>query len=243
MRSQTRALLVTVALALLLATAGCTDDGSTGPADAPSADALQENATAVMQEVSTAAFTMSMDIESGGQTITMDADGVMDAENRQMRMVMRMDVGDRSVEVTQYIVDETAYQRIQGQWQTRNLRGQDIWQQGNQIALQRRMLENSTVEIVGSDTLDGRDVWVVSVDPSEDAIQQLVGQTGTGVGENVEVDSLTFEQYVDAETYHVRKIDMTMDATIQGDSASLNMTMTFGDFDEPVDIQVPEEAR
>lgn len=242
MRSRIRSLLVVAALALLVATAGCADGGSTAPTDAPEPDALQRNATATMQDVTSATVTMSMDMDANQQTVSMDAEGEMDVENRRMRMDLTMDTGGRTVEVTQYVIDETAYQKIQGSWQTQDLSGQGMWAGGNQLALQERMLENATVEITGSDTVDGRDVWVVSIDPSDEAIQQLLSGTAANVGENVDIESLTFEQYVDAESHYVRKLDMAMDAQIQGQSASLNMTMTFDDFNEPVDIQLPEDA-
>jgi hypothetical protein len=242
MRSRTRGLLAVAALALLVAAAGCADGGSTAPADAPAPDALQRNATAAMQDVRTATFTMAMDMEASGQSVSMDADGEMDVENRRMRMDLAMDTGGRTVEVTQYVIDETAYQRIQGDWQTQDLAGQEMWSGGNQLALQERMLENSSVEIIGSGTVDGHDVWIVAIEPGEDAIEQLLSGTASDVGENVDIQSLSFEQSVDVETSHVRKVDMRMDAEIQGQQATLNMTMTFENFNEPVDIQLPEEA-
>lgn len=242
MRSQSRSLLIVAALALLVAAAGCADGGSTTPGEAPPADALQENATAAMRDVTSATFTMTMDVEANEQSVSMNANGVMDVENRRMRMGLNMDTGGRTVDVTQYIIDQTAYQRVQGDWQTRNLDGQQMWSGGNQIALQKRILENSSLEITGSGTVDGHEVWIVAVEPSDAAIQQLLSRTAGNVGENVDVQGLRFEQYVDVETSQVRKLDMQMDAEIQGQQASLNMTMTFAEFNEPVDIQLPEDA-
>ena len=243
MRTRTRALLITVTLAALVAIAGCVDGGSSAPSSAPAPDALQEDATAAMQDVETARFTMDMNVDTSQGSVAMEASGVMDIPAKKMRMDLSMDLDGRSVEAVQYIVDQTAYQRVQGRWQTRDVGEQDLWSQGNQIALQQQMLEDATVEITGSDTVDGHDVWVVSIQPSDEAIQQLLGGTGAGVGENVEVEDLSFKQYVDVDSYHVRKLDLQMDSTMQGQDATVGMTMTFKEFDEPVDIQVPAEAR
>lgn len=241
MSPHTRTLLATALLALLLATAGCTD-ATSAPADAPSAESLQANATAAMQDVSSATFTMDMAVETSQGELSMRADGAMDVEARKMRMEATVDAGGRSTDVTQYVVGETAYQQVGGRWQTRDVSGQNVWGQGNQLALQREMLDNSDLEIVGSDTVGGEAVWIVSIEPDEETVQQLLSRSATGVGENLELDDVTFRQFVDTDSFHVRKLEMTMDATIQGESATLELTMTFDAFDEPVDIQVPEEA-
>lgn len=242
MPSGPRALLATALFALLVATAGCSGGGNVAPADAPSPDALRENATAAMQAVESATFTMDMNVDTSQGEVSMRADGAMDIQNRKMRMEASVDAGGRSTELTQYIVDETAYQEVGGRWQTQDVSDQNLWEQGNQLALQRRMLNNSDVEITGSDAVDGEAVWVVSVQPDEATVQQLLSQSATGVGENLELNDVSFRQFVDVDSYHVRKLEMTMDATIQGESATLDLTMTFSEFNQPVDIQVPEDA-
>lgn len=243
MRTQTRTVLAVLALSVLLALAGCADSGSTDPADGPTAEEIQEEATATMDAVSSAAFTMDMTVDSEQGSLSLQSDGVMDIDNKRMRMNMSLESGGRSVELTQYIIDQTAYQQLDGQWQSSDVSGQDIWGEGNQLNMQQEMLENSTLEVTGTDTVDGNEVWVISIEPSDEAIQQFLTGTGTGVTENMDIESVSFTQYVDTDTHHVRQLDLSMDTTIQGESATLDMTMTFSRFDENFDIQLPEEAR
>lgn len=242
MPPETRALLATALLALLIATAGCSDGSDAVPPDAPPAAALQENATAAMRNVSTTSFTMDMRVETGQGNLSMDAAGVMDLPARKMRMEATVEAAGRSAEVTQYVIDGTLYQRVEGTWQTRDVSDQDVWERGNRLALQRQLLNGSDVEITDSGTVDGHDVWIVSIEPDGETVRQLLERSGTGVSENLELGSVEIRQYVDADTAHVRKIEMDMDATVQGQSATLALTMTFSGFDEPVDVRLPEDA-
>lgn len=205
-------------------------------------EVLQENATAAMRNLSSTSFTMDMSVATSQGNLSMAAEGAMDLAARKMRMEATVDAGGRSAEVTQYIIDGTAYQRVEGTWQTRDVSDQDVWERGNQLAQQRQLLNGSDVEITGSDTIDGHDVWIVSIEPDGETVQQLVQRSGTGVSENLELESVRIRQYVDADTHYVRRIEMDMDATVQGQLATLALTMTFSGFDEPVDIHLPEDA-
>lgn len=243
MRTQTRTVLAVLALSVLVALAGCADSGSNGPAEGPSAEDIQAEATAAMENVSSAAFTMDMTVDSDQGSLSLQSDGVMDIDNKRMRMNMSLESQGQTIELTQYIIDQTAYQQVDGQWQSSDVSGQDIWAEGNQLTMQQQMLENSTVEVTGNDTVDGNEVWVVSIEPSDEAIQQFLTGTGTGITENMDIESISFTQYVDTDTYHVRKLDLSMDTTMQGESATMEMTMTFSRFDESFDIELPSGAR
>jgi D-alanyl-D-alanine dipeptidase len=246
MRNRTRAFVVTALLALLVAAAGCSGAGDQAPADAPPADSLQDNVTAAMEDVETATFTMnmSMDTANQDQSISMNGNGAMDVPNRKMRMDLRMQAG-QSLEVTQYVVGDTVYMNAGGEWITQNMTGQNIWEQNtNQLAMQQQVMENASVEVTGSATVDGNDVWVVSVQPDPEDIRALVSQQTTqSMPENVDFQNLTVTQYVDAETSHVRKLEMSVTMTVQGEEATMDMTMTFDSFNEPVTIELPAEAR
>lgn len=245
MRPTTRALLVTAFVALLAATAGCTDGGSSlDPSDAPPASELQNESIAVMEGVETVTFTMEMESGTEGQQLTINADGAMDLPARKMRMDMQMNMG-REIEATQYIIDNTSYINVNDQWQTRDTGDMNVWGQGNQLATQREALEGATVEITGTDVVNGHDVWIVSVEPDPEALRSLMAQQsgGASLPENVEIENMSFRQYVDAETYHVRQFDMEANVQSQGQTVTVTMQMTFDAFNEPVTIELPEAAR
>jgi predicted small lipoprotein YifL len=243
MRTQTRTVVIVLALSALVALAGCADSGpADGPGDGPSADVIQDQATAAMQNVSTAAFTMDMSVDSSQGSLSLTSDGVMDIPNKRMRMNMTLESRGRTVELTQYIIDQTAYQQVQGRWRTTDMSGQNVWAEGNQLNVQGQMLANSTLNVTGTDTVEGNEVWVVAIEPSDASIQKFLSGTGTGVTENMDIDSVSLTQYVDTDSYHVRKLELTMDMTMQDQSGTLEMVMTFSRFGEAVDIELPDAA-
>jgi outer membrane lipoprotein-sorting protein len=246
--ARTRTLLVTALLALALVVSGCQTGPSTSvPEETPTADELRQQTLSAMEDVETATLTMDMTIEADGRTIEMTGDGTMNRSAKLMRMSFDVSAGSRDIQATQYIDDDTMYMKVNDQWQSMNVRemtGQDPWA-NNQLAQQEAVLEGAEVRINGTTTVEDRHVYRLEVEANESVARSLMQQSAagaTGSMENVEIDRFQFTQYVDVETKHVRKIDMEMDMTVQGQQANSAITMTFSDFNEDVTIQVPEEA-
>lgn len=242
MRPQTRTVLAVVALTLLVAIAGCADSGTTEPTDGPSAESIQEEAAAVAGNLSSAAFSMTMNVESDQVSGTLTADGVVDVAERRMRMNITTDSRGQTTEITQYIVNETAYQGRNGQWQSLDLTGVGIWVGGNQLSMQRLMLTNSTLNVTGTDVIAGNETWVVSVQPSDGGVEQFLTGTTTDVTENQDIQNGSATLYIDTDTYHVRKLVITLEATAEGDTRRIELSQTFSRFNEAFDIQLPDEA-
>lgn len=246
MGTQTRTLLAVVALAVLVVLAGCADSDSTGPRDGPgegpSAETIQAEAAAVAGNLSSAAFSMTMTIDSAEESLSLQSNGVVNVDDRRMRTNITLESGGRTVEVTQYIVDQRAYQERDGKWQRLDLNGTGIWAGGNQLRTQARMLENSALNVTGTAVVAGNETWVVSIEPTEASIQQFLTGTATGVAENLEFQNESVTMYIDTDTYEVRKLELGLETETDGDTARLELSQTFSRFDEAVDIQLPEAA-
>lgn len=241
--------MVTALLALALTVSGCQTGPSTSvPEETPTADELRQQTISAMESVETATFTMDMTMETGGRTIEMTGDGTMDRSAKLMKMTLDVSAGSRDIQATQYIDGDTMYMKMGDQWQSMNVRemtGQDPWA-NNQLTQQQDILEGADVTLNGTTTIDGRHVYRLDIEANESVARSLMRQSAAGAAgsmENVEIDRFSFTQYVDVETKHVRRIDMEMNMTVQGRSASADMTMTFDNFDEDVTIRIPEEAK
>lgn len=244
----TRTLVVTGLVALLLATAGCADGGESNLGEAPEASALQANATEAMQDVESASLEMNMTLSGGqqGQSISMNGAGVIDQTQKAMRLNTTMNLGGQSMDMTQYVIGNTSYLHMQGEWIRQDLSGMNYWEQGNnELQMQEEVLENATVNVTGSDQIGDHDVWVLSVQPDPEALQAITNQQnvpGAQMGENVDLSDVEMTQYVDAETYQVRRIVADMTTNVQNQSVSMSMTMTFSDFNDSVTIDLPAAA-
>lgn len=224
--------------------------------DAPPASALQANATSAMQDADTATLTMNMSIsgEQSAQSVQIDASGEINRTQEAMRMDVTSEMmGDASI--TQYVVGDTMYMKMQDQWVRQNLTGQDFWERGNtQLAAQQQLLQNASVELTGTDVVHDQDVWVLSVEPDPEELEQFArqqGSTGLGAGagagagmaENVELSDVELTQFVDAETYQVRRMDATMNTSVQDQQVSMSMTMELSEIGDAVQIDLPDAAR
>lgn len=254
MQISTGRLLLAALVGVLAATAGCMDGGSQlNVEDAPPASALQANATSAMQDVETMSFTTNMSIsgEQVRQRFQVDAQGEINQTQRAMRMDMTSDLMGEAT-ITQYIVDDTMYMQMQDEWVRQNLTGANIWEQGGTpVAAQQELLKNASVEVTGTDVVGGdeHDVWVISVEPDPEELEQFTRQQGStgfggaGMAENVELSDVEITQYVDADSYHVRQMDATMNTTVQNQSVSMTMQMQLSEFNEAVSIDLPDAAR
>lgn len=245
-----RPLLVTASLALLVLTAGCMsaieDDGSAELGNV-TVEQLQEETMETMNDVETATFTMDMQMDLAGREVQMEGDGAMDVTNERMRMVMETEMFGETVEITQYVVGNTTYIQSQGQWQRDDVSDAGIWEQ-HQFEQQHDALEGADVTVTDTRTYEGHEVYVLDVRPDEQTLRELVQQPGANgdqmenVFDDVEIHSMELVQYVDTETYHVRYFEMDANMTVRGEEVTMSMTMSFDDFDEPVDIELPAEA-
>lgn len=227
----------TVCIALLLVTAGCTgvlDDGSSGPSDT---EALQRDTVDAMEDVETYHADMEMNISVKGREVTVTQDGVYDLAEQKARFTTTFG----PTETTAYLDGKTMYMQSRDEWRTRELTQTNPWTQGQGLALQQQLLESAEVSLDGTETLDGVETTVLSVDPKESQVKQLLARQGQQLS-GVSIEEVRYTMYVSTETERPRRIDMTMTFTANGQEAEANVTMTFSKYDEPVDITIPENA-
>jgi len=249
MGSRKYALLITALVALIAVTAGCQTGPETSvPEETPTADQLREQVISAMEDVETASFTMEMAVETEMATVEMTADGQMDLPAKLMKMNVEADAAGRTIQVTQYIDGSTVYIERDGQWQVRDLSempgGGNVWQ-SNQFTQQQQVLEGGALRLNGTEVIDNRHSYRLEVEVNESVARQLLqqGTVGTGSLENVEITSISFTQFVDVETKQIRRVDMQMEMTVQGQQASADLTMTVSGLNDSVDIQIPEAAK
>ena len=229
--------LATLCVAALLVTAGCA--GLTGNGGGASdAEQLKEDASAAMADVETYRMEMDMNITANDRTLSMSQNGVFDHEAEQARL----DMSVYGTEAVAYMDGETMYVKAGGRWQTQDLSERNPWESGNGITQQQHILESGEVSVEGTETVDGVETTVLAVDPDTEELKQLVAQQGSQSFEGVTIDDATYRLYVAKDSDLPRKMEMTMEMTINGQSAEAEMTAHFSAYGEPVNVTVPEEA-
>lgn len=228
--------LLSVCVAALLVTAGCTglSDGS-GETDASQ---LQNDVVDAMADVDTYHMEMRMNVSAGGQSLTMIQRGVFDHEAQQARVNATV-LGQ---ETTTYIDGTTAYVNVGGVWRTQDLSDREPWNESTGIDQQRALLESSNVTVTGSATVDGVATTVLRVDPKPSDVKSIVAQRQGQALEGVDIESATYRMYVANDTDRLRQVEMNLTMSISGQTTDANATITFSEYGEPVNVSVPDAA-
>ena len=229
-------------------------------------------------------MTMDMTGEAEGEVIdidmTMSMVGAIDYDNMQMMMDIDMIMampGEDDVEMAMqtYIVDDTMYMMADmamlgmpdPMWMKSPLPEEDwadISGQMNQVDYIAELLEAVEVDLIGSETIDGTDCYVLELIPDVDQLWQLAMQqsdiSGQGMLPSVD-DELLSEMFQDfsvkywvaKDTYLLAKaiIDWSMELTPEAMgypdeegvvNMDVSMIMLAYGYNEPVTIVLPPEA-
>lgn len=266
MQSGTRAVLVTVLVGILLATAGCMDAGqeADGPEtdspisttqdeerDTPDASAIQADAVAAMEGIETAHMTRYTNISDGNQTGTVVfVDAAFNLTGERMRMNFTTTYPAEQ-EFSTYTIGNTEYLKVDSpfgdgtQWTRQNASADGEWAaEVGEVRAHRDMLEGASVEVNGTDEVDGHEVWVLSIRPDVGNLSAINDGPGAGdIQAAFDTGDVEITQYVDTDTHHLRRTVARVNTTQDGQAVTMTSTTTFRKLDEPVTtIELPTAA-
>lgn len=195
----------------------------------------------------------SATVETGmmGESLAMQMSGAMDEANQAMYMTMTAPDIDYTMQM--YITDGWLYM-IDPDYSTSWIKTrltEDIWEQQNPTAQQLELLEGFVeAKYLAMQNIGGSNCYKIEVVPNWNAI--------LGATDMDETDYYSTEQLVDmikdtecmvwveeASYYPVQLyFSMTMEMDILGEkySVTMDMTMTFTDINQPVNITLPAAA-
>jgi len=237
-----RRALSALCVAALLVTAGCAGfggGGGNGDGEPSRAEEIATSSGEAMQDVQTYHMTMEMDVSANDQTLTLTQDGVFDKTAKRAKF----DMSVYGTEAVAYMDETTMYVNVDGRWQTQDISEQDPWESGSGLARQREILETGEASVTGNATVDGVETTVLTLEPEPKELKKLLSQQGTsGNLGDVSIDDVTYKLYISKETDRPRKVEMDMDMKVQGQSATANATITFSNYGEPVNVEIPDDA-
>ncbi len=259
-------------LALIVAAfSGCIEEE-------PSAEDLKTMMIDAGQDIETVKFTMVTDQTTTitnvteSETIITDSRGEgevnMTAQAMKLLMITTSKMGDAenvTMEMEMYMLGDAFYMNIDGNWT--NMTGllpKGMMDQQNQLKMQMEMLNNSRVELEGSEKIDGQDTYVIKVVPDMEAISAtmekqmgsmpIVGMNLTEIYSNVDMECTTWlskDSYLPVKIQVNMKMKMTpetmglpvddvgdFDMLVESDSMVL-----YHDYNRPVVIELPSEAK
>lgn len=257
-----RRIALIAVLVFSLSLTGCVglledDSGDDSPeidTDEYDAQTLAADAAASMSEAETYTFSSEQEFdveeEQPGEnttlTVTVEADGAADESanvfSLDTQTLLGTDAGQLPVDGAVYVDGTTVNLEGAGRnWSQRTMDGP--WSATGQEAA---LLQDASVEIAGTDSVDGHDTIVLEVDATEEAVRNY------GFDENMAPDSrpsngtvgsADVRLYVGAEAPHYVYRSEIETTVTGGDPLTIvdaTFTRTYDDFGEDVDVERPE---
>lgn len=171
-----------------------------------------------------------------------------------------------------YIINNTRYEKNNNNW-TRLFMPYPEYEllRENRLYLQLEILNRSTVEVIGSEMLDGTDCWKLKVSPENSTIHAAVialevsevlglpAQILLAMFNTTELErnsSIDWTAWVSKEDRRLVKREGTVKASITPEvlgisspgvrfviNVNVEESMRFFDYDRPLEIELPDEAR
>jgi hypothetical protein len=162
--------------------------------------------------------------EPGSATMAGDGSGAIDSANREMQIIMNMDIdvpGERSksMPMESYLVDGWMHIKVTveekgAQWMKMEL-PDEMWDNQNQLEGQVELLRTADeVNFFGNEDVNGKSCYVVEIVPSTETINQMMSQIQLPDIEGADmskinfadmIKELSFKQWIAEDGYLIMK--------------------------------------
>lgn len=249
-------------------------------AELPSAQEIVDGVIESLGDIRTGQFDidMTMDMAGGAEgeafeaTMAMDSSGVLDFENRQMRMDMTMSMampGEPQIEVGMeiYLISDMMYMFMEvperePMWAKLEV-PEGSWEQMNQVEPQVELLEAAQVKVIGTERVRGVDCYVLQITPDVEQVWQMLVQQAKVTGQEVPAvaeeflqeifRSFSVKQWIAKDTYFLIKAEINMAVELTPEAMGfpeeegvitmdIAMSMLAYNYNQPVNIELPPEA-
>lgn len=238
-----RPALLPLALLVVVVIAGCVGLGGEPPVREKQAVDVLESARDRAQQVDTYRFELSLAGETSedGRIVEANGQGRVNVTARTLAANTTAN-GERAAA---YIDNDTAYEqcaRPGSFWGERRVTA-DNWTAATPLGRHLVLLTSGDLYYNGTERVDGREVIHLSGRPSLEAIEETSGAGTTDLPSGADVDQLTLDAWVDAETHRLSRSRMVISISRDDRRATVTLTMDFHSYGEPVGVTVPADAR
>ena len=230
-----RSLAATLAVALLLTASGCAAFQGGGTADG---DAIADRTVAALDGVDSYTYASTVTVTDDNSSTSVDISGAVDRADRRLRF--EQSSGGESA--SQYVINDTVYANTSNGWVTRTIDAESFWSAQLPVAEQRSILANATVTFEGNTTIDGTDVYELSVDVSDSQLRGYLRQRLGVVSPEVTFSNVTYTAYVTHENDRLKRVTSETTASFNNQSADVDATMSIDGYGENVTIELPPAA-
>ena len=238
----------------------------------PTVDEIVESVVNYLKNITTLEFEANLKVdvtgEEDGETIdtSMSAKmaGMVDIASRDGKVDMNVTVespGEAAIEadMEMYFIDDTMYTFMEiaalgniSMWVKTDV-PPEMHGQMTQVEDQVDLLKLSKVKFTGTEVVAGKVCYVLELTPDPDALWEFISQRldaagaplpgieeGTVIREILR--SYSMKQWIASDNFLLRKAEMNMEIEYEETIVDITMSLMVGDYNQPVDIELPEEA-
>ena len=248
-----RLLVFGVVLIILFSLACINQEGKLTPEE------ILNRSETVMKNINSYAFDTSMLMRFSGNATRMVGGGEMsmklntnskiDVNKKRMYMTGTMSLMGMSMPVEEYIIENTQYMKSpMGGWTKREIK--IMWNDIN-MANKISMIKKSNLTLEGSEGVSGEDCYIIKVTPTPKGVIDMIGRSMgdvSGMGEGKEeflkaIKNVELKEWISKKDFTVRKAYINMSLENMGTSVTIEITMNLHDFNKPMNIELPDDAR
>lgn len=168
------------------------------------------------------------------------------------------------VKTETYFINDTIYMLIDQNWTKLQLpNSEDLWGRQNVVVHQVELLNNSKINLAGSEKIDGVDCYKIDVEPDIETFSTVLSeQMGSSlpleymnVSELFRSSNIKWTSWITKDAHHLKRNDLQMDVTVTPEvmgltegtesfemKINLKAVTTYRDFNAPIRVAVPPEA-
>jgi len=194
--------------------------------------------------------------------------GAFNQSSKSMKMVMAQlavpaddESNSSAMTLEEYILNDSVYIKVDGNWTALRLRGEDLWAQQDQAREQLELLNHSEIALLGTESRDGQSYLRIGLVPDMQTYARLaeeqVGPSlgGLNVSQFYRNSSMDMVYWIREKDGLLAKTEMFMTFNLTPESLgatapsgeemhlAVHSIFHFLDFNQPVSNLLPPEAR
>lgn len=248
-KSKKNTIIVTLTVVILIIIGGVYYYEKHLTIDEVTAESIRDRALDVLVNAKTYKFNMTQiqKIDGVEKIRATYYNGVADIKNNKYEMDYEYKFLSGRLTSKIYIVGEDMYATSEGKW-VKSKVSDTNFMKNIQPHEKTKLLKNSSVEIVSEEAIDGKNYWILSFKLNKEQLAEMIDDPSITKEQIEEVlKNTTIKKWINKADYTTKKTEVIIRVTQKRfdkvENVELITLMEVNDYNKPVHISLPEEAK
>jgi len=263
---------ISLVILLSLSLVGCQSKIVETITSTPSAEEVVDGVIEAVEDITSVTFKADLAVDMTGEedgeavdaAMITKVTGAVDVVSKDGKIDMSVTIDSTgedtfTADMTMYFIDDILYALMEmpalgniSMWVKTDV-PPEMHGQMTQVEDQVELLKLSEVRFAGTETVNGKECYVLELVPDPDALWEFIsermniaGAPVPGIEEETIIRdiarSYSAKQWIDIDSFLLSKSEMDMEIEIEDTSLDINMSLLVSSYNQPVNIELPEEA-